>query len=382
MAPPLIRVSYSRAQLFEKCPARFHAEHVDGDGVKARAAFRVQPIYLTLGVFLHEVLDRYVKHLVATKQTSDWAQMEVIFDAAWAGPERAGIPEEMYDDAKAIITNAMEGYVFERIEDVIASELPVAVDREWNRVNFDSKQAWLRARIDLVMVDGPTLVIRDFKSGRRIDDAENHMQLKLYARLARVVWPAATEIRGELFYGVNRVFKQKTMEEADFVAAQRWIEAISARIQSAAAKKRWPATPGRACLDCPIFDRCPSRAINASVVPPTTLPEAEELLSQLVLIERSRKDILAKLKTWVEANGALVVNGMMADFATSAVMEYPIDKLKPLLEAHGIDVLTVVKSDSKALAEAVKATPALEEELRAIAVNKSHSKFGMTNVEA
>ena len=79
-----IPLSYTRAKLFSMCPARFRAEYIDKIG---EAAGIQKPMHLLIGTLLHEVADRYHKHLVATHRSTDYEAIDVVFEEVWKNRE-------------------------------------------------------------------------------------------------------------------------------------------------------------------------------------------------------------------------------------------------------------------------------------------------------
>lgn len=378
------RISYSSAKSFEACPKRFEAEkilRVRGSGRGDDSIGR--PIYLLTGVFLHEVLDRYTKHLISTKQSSDFDAMITIFDAAWKDAHlRAGIPEDLYEEMLDVIMRTRESVVFQSIRNVVGSEVSIGLTEDFKPCSVDDKNLFVLMKLDRLEADDNwNLHVFDYKTGYFIDDVENSMQLKVYGLGVKMKFPKAQDLTVELFYARKQLSKARMLNEQDYEDARRWLLGVSDRIEAARKSGKWRATPGRACMDCPIFDKCPARAIIGDVIPPTNLQEAENLLAQYILLERQRGDVQEKLKAWVSLNGALVVNGMMAEYGVSHRFDWPMDKLKELLAYYKLDWEKFVKPDGDELKKVAKDNEDLAEGMAAIVVDKSYSKFALTKVK-
>lgn len=382
-APPFggagrIPISYSSGKLFEQCPARFQAEKVE----KMGRGGGMRPIHLTTGVFLHEVLDLYHKHLIATKQSTDLSSGEKIFETAWADPVmRAGIPADLHPELHEIWAKTLQ-MVNLTVGDVVGSEIAIALDDNWEKTEWSDPAALWRGKIDLLMIDGDWhAVVWDYKTGQKIVGADESMQMKIYAAVIKALFPQVQEISVILSY--PRFYKENRHEidESDITEARRWIADISAQIDGARKTNNWPAKVGTACADCPIFNRCPARAVAASSLPPMSQQEAEALLSRLILLERERKDVKDKLQTWCTLNGSVVVGGMVIGFGTKSLITYDVDQLTELLKNNGIDPDTILKADNRALEKAAKGKPELVESLKAIAYEKTHSEFRLGKVE-
>ena len=93
-------LSYSRARTFDECPFRFKVQYID------KVQHPEEP-YLTTGSLVHEVLDRYTKHLQSTKQSSDFPAMEVLAKMVWQEPAfRKDLPESAWPEVLELCIQA------------------------------------------------------------------------------------------------------------------------------------------------------------------------------------------------------------------------------------------------------------------------------------
>jgi len=363
-------MSYSRAGKFQDCPARFKAEVLD----KVSAP---KTLPLLVGSFMHSVLDSYTKHLVRTGRKSDYDEMESIFIKAWTSPRaRAGIPQVLYDECHDLMVRTREGVVIEDPGRVVGSEIEIALREDLAKTAWLAKDVFLRMKIDRLEL-GPEwdALVWDYKTGHSIDALEGNMQLRLYALGVKAILPEVRSMRAALYYPRMGATRECELVDGDAEKAHRWIMGVSDEIERMRASGVWPATPGRACADCPVFEDCPARKLAASTLPPNNADEAEELLAKYVLVDRERKDLQERLSAWIGANGPVTANGVMALMNPAREYEYPLPGLQRLLEGRGLRWTDYVKADSTALKKAWRGDRTLEDDLKAIAVEKTQTRF-------
>lgn len=369
-------ISYSAASLYESCPARFKAERVD----KVK---RLQPLHLATGIFLHKMTDEYLKVLIKNVD-KDPLDSGLFFDNRWASDDiHSTIPEVLYQELRDLFVTIAGQLSMRDPSNVIDSELSLAVDEDWKRVEWDSPNAWLRARIDrLEILDGWGALVWDLKTGHQIDNPAESMQLKIYGAIVAAALPKVQGVTVELYYPRAGITRSYTLGPGDIDAGRRWISAISVDIERSREKNSWPAQPGRSCMDCPVFDSCQAREVHPRQLPPIDGQEAAELVKRLILVEAERKDLNERLRPWVEANGPVETGGMMVHFIPTRSFEYETEKLWKVLSLHVNDPIKFLKADTDELRKASRKNLPLATALEAIAVDKSRTTFKLTRAGA
>lgn len=80
-----------------------------------------------------------------------------------------------------------------------AVEAKWGFDREWQPVEY--RGSWLKIKPDLVVTNGETVKVVDFKSGKRYGNELKHgQQVQLYTCAAAIMYPDATTFLNELWY--------------------------------------------------------------------------------------------------------------------------------------------------------------------------------------
>lgn len=91
----------------------------------------------------------------------------------------------------------LEDYLAKLRDNGATPEVPFAIDRNWQEVDFKDPDAWLRGIIDLYATDGPKATILDWKSGKKRDYSD---QVKVYATAVLSIHPSIQEIAPSIYF--------------------------------------------------------------------------------------------------------------------------------------------------------------------------------------
>lgn len=152
-----------------------------------------QPKYRKLSQLIIGVADLVSYDEIASTAvyTPDEVTYEQIFNQAIID-HKVGEPQ-IINDAKFICMQFKRSYSFDTgSRAVILSERKIAFDREWKVLSdFFSKQAWWRSVIDYIEYHEDHVIIRDYKTSRKMmsqKELESDWQLKCYvASVARLI---------------------------------------------------------------------------------------------------------------------------------------------------------------------------------------------------
>jgi len=367
-------ISYSRAALFEKCPLRFKAECID-------KVPRPLGLPLLVGQYLHEVTDRYVKHLIATQQASDFGQMEVIFKDLW--PKRpTGIPEFLRAETWDVAVRIREMTVLE-IQQVVGSEVSISLTKDFLHTTWEAPNAFLRMKLDRLEIDQENnALIEDLKTGHGVEDVEDSMQLKLYGLGVMVTVPQVKTVKVRLLYPRAGIRREVDLNKEDVEEARRWILAVGESIAALEAGGSAPATPGVGCADCPVFDTCPSRRLAVPHRAPQTVAEAEAVAGRLIQMDVEYSLLKENLKFWISHHGPVEASGMVAELSPVRVRKYDSVILGKVLEEKGYRPVEYMNGDNTKLDKAAKTDDELRAALQAIVIDRSRTDFKLKKGEA
>jgi CRISPR/Cas system-associated exonuclease Cas4 (RecB family) len=119
-------------------------------------------------------------------------------------------------------------------------------DKQWELLpNWFHTDTWLRAKSDAHYVDGETLVVIDFKSGKfKVPPIE---QIELYAICAAAVYPMAKAVRAEFwFLDQGKVYEVSYTVPHLEVLRNKYVDMVAPIY----ADKTWEANPSRDCAWC------------------------------------------------------------------------------------------------------------------------------------
>lgn len=130
-------------------------------------------------------------------------------------------------------------------------ELQVALTSEWKVTSWFAKDAWLRAKIDLLHFRTTKLWdVIDWKTGKFKPDGEYHDQLNIYATAVMSVYPQPQTVEASLVFvdaGKSVTRDEGTLKRADVARAQkRWTNRVRAMLSD----KRFAPRPGNYCRWC------------------------------------------------------------------------------------------------------------------------------------
>ena len=120
-----------------------------------------------------------------------------------------------------------------------------AVDAELNPVEWFSKDAWLRIRIDAAVIDGDSAIVMDLKTGKQRD--QDNEQLSLFALVTFLLFPQVNTVRTELWYCKAKHVTASEFKRKDIDTMKaKWLAAPVAML----ADTEFLPTPNPLCRWC------------------------------------------------------------------------------------------------------------------------------------
>lgn len=393
---PRHALSHSAITLFEGCPLRFKAERLDKIPVRKGPP-------LMIGGFFHEWAQRYVTHLRDTGQQTDMAAAPRLFEDAWAKrrteralKEYADVPESLHGAIAPLVTKFTETHAFEPAR-ILGVEDEVCLDEKWNRVDwFDKERAFFRAKMDLRYLrpakDGATrLTICDFKTGYAAvsqSEVAEDPQLRRYAMVEGILSPDEPEVDVELDYVRLGITRRATITSEAAFGERKRVLAVSDRVEERIRKQDWPATPGAACGDCPLWhDACPARKEAAPFRAIQNEEEAAQAVGMMSMKEQELKILRGQVKAYTDTHGPVASGGMV--YGPSSEVRHEYEDVAAFIEwarDHQLPLDMLMKPISKedlsdALGKLLVGDDALEE-LAAIRTVKTNSVHRLRKLRA
>ena len=209
--------SYSAIKLFENCPYRYFRQRivkdVEDEGGEASK----------YGERIHKMLEDRLK---------DEATL----------PEEAAGYEDLCQAVEAMSSNG---------ELLIEAELVLTENLE--PTGWWEPDAWLRSKLDVLVIDGDLAVVMDWKTGRRRVD---QFQMELFAAQVFKHYPDIKKVRTSLVWLKTQEMDTKTYSRKDANAIWADVMTRIKRIYDAYDNEVWPAKPSGLCRFCPARHDC------------------------------------------------------------------------------------------------------------------------------
>jgi len=142
----------------------------------------------------------------------------------------------------------MEGYM-ERIKaypGVKLAEFKMAIKPDGSHCNFDAPEAWWRGIADLIILNGDTCRILDYKTGKSAKYADT-AQLDLLALAAFTYFPEVQIIKAALLFVVAGELVKKSYNRDSVAALMQFAQDSYVPLQAAYENDVWNPKPNFTC---------------------------------------------------------------------------------------------------------------------------------------
>jgi putative RecB family exonuclease len=312
-APGLPRLSPSRLEAWDRCPAAYRFEYV------LRLS---QPIGdqrpRQLGSVAHALLEDYLQESLRTGERPPGAR---VAESAAGLLEQDGVPGaggDLVREATALVTRWLAQWTVP-VESIVAVERALAVDQSGTHVAWDAADAFIRGRLDLVAVAGPHATVLDWKSGWVTEDEEGLRVAWAPGLYAALLWawaPRLEQISVEYHYLRTGRVARVVLTRADAAETLAWARALASRIALALATPEDPAAfpprPSTACGTCPWVNRCPAGHAALEAMAEGPIPddaEARRLAGLLLAGEARVGRLRERLKAYLQEREPLTLDG-------------------------------------------------------------------------
>jgi putative RecB family exonuclease len=377
-APGLPRLSPSRLEAWDRCPAAYRFEYV------LRLS---QPIGdqrpRQLGSVAHALLEDYLQESLRTGERPPGAR---VAESAAGLLEQDGVPGaggDLVREATALVTRWLAQWTVP-VESIVAVERALAVDQSGTHVAWDAADAFIRGRLDLVAVAGPHATVLDWKSGWVTEDEEGLRVAWAPGLYAALLWawaPRLEQISVEYHYLRTGRVARVVLTRADAAETLAWARALASRIALALATPEDPAAfpprPSTACGTCPWVNRCPAGHAALEAMAEGPIPddaEARRLAGLLLAGEARVGRLRERLKAYLQEREPLTLDGREFGFFPTKG-RYDAEAVFRAATEAGWDPWPLLAADSRTLATFLKRRPDLERHV-ALTWNPSPPWFG------
>jgi RecB family exonuclease len=362
-APGLPRLSPSRLEAWDRCPAAYRFEYV----LRLPQPIGDQRPRL-LGSVAHALLEDYLQESLRMGERPPSAR---VAESAAGLLEQDGVPGaggDLIREATGLVTRWLAQWTVP-VESIVAVERALAVDQSGTHVAWDAADAFIRGRLDLVAVAGSHATVLDWKSGWVSEDEEGLRVAWAPGLYAALLWawaPRLEQISVEYHYLRTGRVARVVMTRADAVETLAWARALAFRIALALATPEDPAAfpprPSTACGTCPWVNRCPAghAALEAMAEGPIADGAEARRLGGLLLAGEARVGRLReRLKQYLQDRAPLTFNGIELGFFPTKGRYDAAAVFRSATDA-GDDPWPLLAADGRALSAFLKRQPGAE----------------------
>lgn len=208
----MIHWSYSSLKDYMSCPKKYYHLKVAKDHA---ITVSEQMLY---GTAVHKAAEDYVRD--GTPLAKNYEQFKAALDALLA------------------------------IEGTRYPEHKMALYEDKTPCDFGDNKRWVRGIVDLLIVDGESAYIVDYKTGN--NKYPDPKQLKLMALMTYAHFPEVDHIKAALFFITRNSFVPEEYRRSDI--SRLWAEFTPTleRLRLAYENSMWPPSPSGLCGWCPV----------------------------------------------------------------------------------------------------------------------------------
>jgi putative RecB family exonuclease len=365
-AEPLPRLSPSRLEAWDRCPAAYRFEYV----LRLPQPVGDQRPRL-LGSVAHALLEGYLQETLRTGARPPLDRVAAIAARLLEEDGVAGAGADVIREAAALVTRWLAQWTVP-VESMVAVERALAVDCSGTCVAWDAPDAFIRGRLDLVTVAGPHATVLDWKSGWASDDEEGFRVAWAPGLYAALLWawaPRLEEVSVEYHYLRTGRVARVVLTRAEGPEALALARALASRIAVALAAPDAPASfpprPSTACATCPWVNRCPAGRAALEAMEEAPIPddvEARRLAGLLLAGEARVGRLRDRLKRYLDGRPPLAFDGTELGFYPTKG-RYEAQAVFRALGELGADPWPLLSVDARALTTFLKRHPELERKL-------------------
>lgn len=214
MVKPLAH-SYSAIKQYENCPKQYYMQRITKE---VKASFGEASIY---GNRIHEQLELRLKG-------------------------EADLPDESLKyEALAVAFASLEGE--------LVAEQEMTLNKNLEPTGWWSKDAWLRSKLDVIVINGDYAVVADWKTGKHRPD---FTQLEMFALQTFVHYPQVNTVKSTFIWLKDMITDSETYSRSQAPALWEKLMSRINRIENSLKKDQWPAKPSGLCPWCPAKNLC------------------------------------------------------------------------------------------------------------------------------
>jgi hypothetical protein len=207
--------SYSALKQFEQCPLRYYRQRILKDIKDSMGEAGIH------GIKVHEALEARVKD--GTPLPKHLSKME---------------PTCAFLSGQA---------------DMVQVEREMTLNDKLEPTGWFDRDAWLRGKLDVLLIKGKHALVLDWKTGKRRPDM---FQLELFAGLVFRHYPEVEQVTTTLIWTKTHEVDTEVFPRSEYNNIFAKVLGKINRIHDAYENEKWPAHPSGLCNYCPAKHDC------------------------------------------------------------------------------------------------------------------------------
>lgn len=204
----MIALSWSRLSDYQQCPLKFKLKYIDKNP-KFKEDSSKSP-HLVRGTNVHAALENYVIQRTSGQEVTISSLPEV-------------------ENTKPFIDRFVDNY------DTVIPETQIAINKNWERVEWFSSDAYYRAILDLIAIRATDIQIVDYKTGKFRDydgGPTGKGQLHLSAAIGLHLWPQIDDLRTSYAYVDHKQIIAKKFTQLDKIPLREHFDEMHDKVNS------------------------------------------------------------------------------------------------------------------------------------------------------
>jgi hypothetical protein len=270
------------------------------------------------GIEIHEILGRYINHLVRVRRSTDLEVFDALMKAASS-------------EAREVLERFRDNHAFDP-DKILATELHIGLDQDFSPIGDsegDARTAEYEGTLDVVKLHSLVEAeIDDWKSYYQLIDADT-FQSKLYPLLLMCLNPSLERVKFVLEfvrYGASRCveYTRRDLPWLKESAQRERVRQRNLHELATSGERDLKASPGRHCTWCPLLLKgCPVAKTN-----PYSQMTAEERLRFALWLQEAEKQNTKVLEDLMVERGPICYRDenereYLADFVPVEKKFYP-----------------------------------------------------------
>jgi len=209
--------SYSSLKLYDNCPKRFYHQRVTKEVVDTGGEASKH------GERIHKFLEDRLK------KESDLPEEVAKYEAMCATIERHIGDGQIMLEQELTLTNKLKP------------------------TSWFAEDAWLRSKLDVLIIKSDAAVVIDWKTGKRRPD---YFQLELFAAQVFLRYPEINKVTSGFVWLPDSRMDSKVYNRSDLVKLLEVLLTKVRRVEQSLKADVWPAKPSGLCKYCPCRGFC------------------------------------------------------------------------------------------------------------------------------